>query len=187
MRSLTHEITVTGPCRRSSRCSQTGTNSSHSPRPSANGQQAESLMSRQMQRQASGMESMMITHVAEARAVQETSEAAKVNLPRIAQIELGHWITPAGEAVVQLDGELDIASAQVAVGYVRDVVKRHGGPVTVDLSALAFCDASGLGALLRMAGYAERAGCPFRLASPNPSLVKIMRITGLDRRLLPRS
>ena len=35
-----------------------------------------------------------------------------------------------------------------------------------------------------MADYAERAACPFRLASPNPSLVKIMRITGLDRRFL---
>jgi anti-anti-sigma regulatory factor len=35
-----------------------------------------------------------------------------------------------------------------------------------------------------MARYAEQEGCPFRLASPNPSLVKIMRITGLDRRFL---
>jgi anti-anti-sigma regulatory factor len=35
-----------------------------------------------------------------------------------------------------------------------------------------------------MAGYAERAGRPFRLASPSPSVVKIMRITGLDRRFL---
>jgi hypothetical protein len=35
-----------------------------------------------------------------------------------------------------------------------------------------------------MAGYAEQKGCPFRLASPSGSLVKIMRITGLDRRFL---
>ena len=47
----------------------------------------------------------------------------------------------------------------------------------------AFCDAGGLTALVRMARYAERNGCPFRLASPSPSLVKIMRITGLDRGL----
>jgi anti-anti-sigma regulatory factor len=38
--------------------------------------------------------------------------------------------------------------------------------------------------LLRLAGYAEQAGCEFRLISPRPSLVKIMRITGLDRRFL---
>ena len=35
-----------------------------------------------------------------------------------------------------------------------------------------------------MAGYAERKGCPFKLAAPSPRLVKIMRITGLDRRFL---
>jgi len=35
-----------------------------------------------------------------------------------------------------------------------------------------------------MAGYAEQAGCAFRLVSLQPPLVKIMRITGLDRRLL---
>jgi len=52
------------------------------------------------------------------------------------------------------------------------------------LTALGFCDAQGLSALVRMAGYAERAGRPFRLVSPSPSVVKIMRITGLDRRFL---
>jgi anti-sigma B factor antagonist len=52
----------------------------------------------------------------------------------------------------------------------------------VDLTALAFCDARGLAALLRMAGYAEQKGSPFRLASPSPSLIKIMRITGLGHR-----
>ena len=39
----------------------------------------------------------------------------------------------------------------------------------------------GLAALVRMAGYAERMGCTFRISSPSPSVVKIMRITGLDR------
>jgi len=32
-----------------------------------------------------------------------------------------------------------------------------------------------------MAGHAEQASRPFRLASPGRSLVKIMPITGLDR------
>jgi anti-anti-sigma factor len=101
-----------------------------------------------------------------------------------APLELSHRISHAGEAVVQLGGELDITSAEVAVSYVTDIIDRHGGPVTADLSALAFCDARGLAALVRMAGYAEQADCPFRLASPSPSLVKIMRVTGLHHRFL---
>ena len=103
---------------------------------------------------------------------------------RTEPLELDHWIGSAGEATVNLRGELDIASAEAAVSYVRNVIDRHGAPVTVDLTALAFCDARGLAALLRMADYAEQAGCPFRLVSPRPSLVKIMRITGLNRRFL---
>jgi anti-sigma B factor antagonist len=101
-----------------------------------------------------------------------------------ALLVLGHRIRPTGEVVVNLGGELDIVSAETAVSYVSSVIGRCRGPVVVDLAALAFCDARGLGALLRMVGYTERAGCPFRLASPTPSLVKLTRITGLDRRFL---
>jgi anti-anti-sigma factor len=101
-----------------------------------------------------------------------------------APLELSHRVCTGGQVVVDLGGELDMVSADVAVSYITDVIDRWPGPVVVDLTALAFCDARGLGALLRMAGYAEQAGCEFRLISPRPSLVKIMRVTGLDRRFL---
>jgi anti-sigma B factor antagonist len=125
----------------------------------------------------------MLVCVAEARAVEEPVVVAQ-DLDRPAPLRLSHRIRSTGEAVVELHGELDIASTELAVSYVRDVAGRHHGPVTVDLAGLAFCDAQGLAALVRMADHAQRKGCPFRLASPSPSLVKIMRITGLDRRLL---
>ena len=127
----------------------------------------------------------MLRCVTDARAVEEeVVVAARDDSQRTAPIELNHRICPTGEAVVDLDGELDILTAELAVGYVRDLVDRHRGPVTVTLTALTFCDAQGLTALVRMARHAEQNGCPFRLASPSPSLIKIMRITGLDRRFL---
>ena len=51
----------------------------------------------------------------------------------------------------------------------------------MDLSGLTFCDASGLGALARVARHARDAGRQLMLTSVRPSLLKIMRITGLDR------
>ena len=90
----------------------------------------------------------------------------------------------ADETTVYFDGELDIATAEQAVSYVRDVIDLHRRPVIVNLAALAFCDARGLAALVRMARYAEQSNCPFQVTSPSPSLVKIMRITGLNRRFL---
>jgi anti-anti-sigma factor len=126
------------------------------------------------------------TRVADARAGEVIVAAgAHDDLQRPAALRLSHRILPTGGAIADIGGELDIASADVAVRYVRRVIDRHDGPLIVDLAGLAFCDAQGLSALLRIATYAERAGSPFRLASPRPSLVKIMQITGLDRRLLP--
>jgi anti-sigma B factor antagonist len=110
--------------------------------------------------------------------------AAREDAQEPVPVELSYRIRQGGEVVVDLGGELDIVSAEAAVSYVRDVIGRCRGPVVVDLQAVVFCDAQGLGALLRMAGYAERAGREFRLASLRPSLVKLMRITGLDRRFL---
>ena len=56
-----------------------------------------------------------------------------------------------------------------------------GGPVSMDLSGLTFCDASGLGVLARMARHARQAGGQLRLISARPAVLKIIRLTGLDR------
>jgi anti-sigma B factor antagonist len=107
-------------------------------------------------------------------------------------VAAGRWlglaceITTAGEALVTVSGELDITSADDAFGCVRDVIDRHHLPVILNMAGLTFCDARGLGALVRMSNYAGKAGCPFQLASPGPRLLQIMRITGLDRSLAIR-
>jgi anti-anti-sigma regulatory factor len=67
---------------------------------------------------------------------------------------------------VDLRGELDIATAAMAVSYVSDVIDNHHGPVTVNPPALAFCDAQGLAALVRMANHAKHKDRPFQIASP---------------------
>ena len=101
----------------------------------------------------------MLRCVAETTVAEEGIVAAQDDLESAAPMELSHRICPTGEAVVDLGGELDILSAEVAVSYVTDVIDRYRGPVTANLAALAFCDARGLAALVRMAGYAEQKGC----------------------------
>jgi anti-anti-sigma factor len=103
---------------------------------------------------------------------------------KAASLELSHRILPTGETVARIGGELDIATADTAVRYVTQVIDHRDGPVIVDLTALRFCDARGLSALLRIALYAEQRDHKFRVASPRPSLVKLLRITALDRKLL---
>ena len=98
-----------------------------------------------------------------------------------AQLELSCHTGANGYQIVSVTGELDIATAEQAYSYLSEVIDGRPAPVTVDLSGLTFCDASGLGVLARAARYARQKGRRLALASARPSLLKIMRITGLDR------
>ena len=77
---------------------------------------------------------------------------AVVDLAQVLELELAYQVAPDGQATVRVRGELDIATADQAYTYLRDVVDGQDGPVTVNLSELSFCDAAGLGVLARVAG-----------------------------------
>ena len=91
-------------------------------------------------------------------------------------------ITFTGRADKTLRAPFDARNGATGPDTTTSVPSYPTRPVIADLTTLSFCDAQGLAALVPMAGYAEQMGCTFRLASPSLSLVKIMRITGLDRR-----
>ena len=100
------------------------------------------------------------------------------------QLELSCQVDGDGNQIVSVVGELDIATAEQAYTYLSDVLdawETGPVPVSVDLSGLTFCDASGLGVLARIARHARQAGRQLTLTAARPSLLKIMRITGLDR------
>jgi anti-anti-sigma factor len=99
-------------------------------------------------------------------------------------IRLSCRVTAGGLVEVSINGELDLASADRTVRFVSEVIDRHEGTITADLSGLTFCDACGLGALIRIAAHAERAGRALELAKPSRAVARIMRITGVDERLL---
>ena len=105
---------------------------------------------------------------------------ATVDFPHALQLELAYQVAGDGKATVRVTGELDIATADQAYAYMRDVVDSQAGPVTMNLAELTFCDAAGLGVLARVAGYAKRSGRSLKLTAARPSLLRIMRITGMD-------
>jgi anti-sigma B factor antagonist len=95
-------------------------------------------------------------------------------------LELSRRTEADGSQVVSVTGELDIATAEQAYAYISEVIDSWPTMVSVDLSGLTFCDASGLGVLAKIARHARQAGRQLRLTSARPSLLKIMRLTGLD-------
>ncbi len=98
-------------------------------------------------------------------------------------LTLSCHVSQTGQTTVTFAGELDYASADQAYGYVRDAIDAHDGDVLLDVAALSFCDARGLGSLARMSIHAGQAGSSLHLVAPPPRLMKIVRITGLEDKL----
>ena len=79
-----------------------------------------------------------------------------------AQLELSCRTGANGYQIVSVTGELDIATAEQAYSYLSEVIDGRAAPVTVDLSGLTFCDASGLGVLARSRAVRAAEGPPAR-------------------------
>ena len=81
---------------------------------------------------------------------------------------------------VTLFGELDLATAPL----LRECFARIGGKVEVDCSGLEFVDGEGLGVF---ASTQARVDANFVFVDPTCSLLRLLRITGLDAGLDVRS
>ncbi len=83
--------------------------------------------------------------------------------------------------VVTIEGEIDYTNSDEMAGEIWNVLSRHTpAAIQVDLSAAAFIDSTGLGALI--AGYraAADADCAFTVTSPTPAFRRVLTITGLS-------
>ena len=57
--------------------------------------------------------------------------------------------------------------------------------VVVDLAAVEFIDASGIGARVGAAAAAARAGVRFRLQAPSPPVERVLELARVDGGLVP--
>lgn len=83
--------------------------------------------------------------------------------------------------IVALAGEIDLYTAprlQSALGSALGAE----GPVriVVDMSAVEFCDSTGMNVLLAAYRQASEQGGELALAAPRPSVRKILEVTGLE-------
>lgn len=85
---------------------------------------------------------------------------------------------PGGGAVVQVSGELDIATAEELRVRLCQVLACHRD-VVVDLYGVGFCDCSGLRALLAVREQAAAAMVRLRLRSVPSAVHRILQVTGL--------
>jgi anti-anti-sigma factor len=84
----------------------------------------------------------------------------------------------AGQVVVALSGELDVAGAARA-GALLTIVAIRVSWLIVDLAGLTFTDCAGMRALAAAAKQARRAGGGLVPAAPGPLVLRVLDLTGL--------
>jgi anti-sigma B factor antagonist len=85
-----------------------------------------------------------------------------------------------GGRVVRIGGELDLASRDLVEPEVLAAIA-HGGPVTIDLTDLTFCDSSGIALLLAAREKATAEDVALTIEHVRSSLARVLALTGVDR------
>lgn len=83
--------------------------------------------------------------------------------------------------VLRVAGDLDFEFAPVLRERVEQLVLAPGQCLVIDLSALEFCDSSGITALLAARRHAQAAGADVALAAVPAKTLRTLTIVGLDR------
>jgi anti-sigma B factor antagonist len=83
-------------------------------------------------------------------------------------------------AIVRLSGDLNFRTASGLVWHAEDRLAARLASLVIDLSGVAFCDSSGLRALLRLSRQAAEVGVPFALFAPSEQVRAVLHLTGFD-------
>jgi anti-sigma B factor antagonist len=85
----------------------------------------------------------------------------------------------ADAAVLELHGELDVATADDIRARAADLLTGSVEELTIDLADVSFIDSTAIGALLDVKVMSERAGVRMRLGNVPLGVSRIITISGL--------
>ena len=86
-----------------------------------------------------------------------------------------------GAAVVTVAGEVDVYTAPALRERLVQAADSGCSELVVDMSAVEFIDSSGLGVLVSVLKRVAEAGGTMSIVSDREIVLKVFRITGLDR------
>lgn len=90
---------------------------------------------------------------------------------------------PPGSIVLRLAGELDLASVAELCRAGADALKQHDcRQLVLDVAAVTFLDAAGLGVLVGLRTHAQRTGRRVALRGVPPRVARALKLTGQDAR-----
>jgi len=82
-------------------------------------------------------------------------------------------------AITTVCGEIDIATVSILSEHLGHLARENPQRLVIDLAAVSFMDASGLGGFVRIR-KALPLDCPVVIRSPQRRVRQLFKITGLD-------
>ena len=89
-----------------------------------------------------------------------------------------------GTVVIRLQGELDMCAAPTLGRDLTEALDGMPHTISLDLSGLTFLDSTGIRVLVGAHRRAAAQGCGFILRSPQRSVLRVLKLTGLDQVLV---
>jgi anti-sigma B factor antagonist len=83
----------------------------------------------------------------------------------------------------KVEGEIDISNAHHFKKQLETALEEEKQNITIDLSELTYIDSTGLGVIIGTYGVINKDGYTIKLLNPGESVKKLLRISGLDKKL----
>jgi anti-sigma B factor antagonist len=90
---------------------------------------------------------------------------------------------PAGQAVLPLTGELDVAGATAAHKRLLGLDLHPGDRLVLDLTGLTFMDSTGVRLILQAREHALRHGAALAVVRGPEAVMRVLELVGLDQQL----
>jgi|HubBroStandDraft_3_1064219.scaffolds.fasta_scaffold787232_1 anti-sigma B factor antagonist len=84
--------------------------------------------------------------------------------------------------VVPFPEEIDVTNAEHVGAEFSTAFGPDATVVIADLTRTLFCDSAGVRCLLQAGSRAAQAGAEFRLAAGSAAVLRLLQLTGIDRR-----
>jgi len=91
--------------------------------------------------------------------------------PRATAIDV---VRDSAGATVTVEGDLDLASAPRVMDRTLPLLDPAGGELTLDLTGVAFCDSSGITALIKLRQRCDQSGWRLRTVNLQPPVRRIV-------------
>lgn len=91
-----------------------------------------------------------------------------------------------GGVFVEVEGEIDVSNAAELRSALDEAIKCAVYDIEIDFSKVSYIDSTGIGVLVGFSHRANAARIAFRISNTQPSVLRVLRLLGVEDELNAR-